>query len=160
MQDSAFGVRLLIPADAHQKALRTTKYAVMFLGLTFLAFFFSEVMMRIRIHPIQYILIGLALIIFYSLLISISEHIGFGKGYLISSVATVLLIGGYAQSVLRKRALAGLVTVILAVLYAYLYILLQLEDFALLLGSIGLFVVLAVVMYMTRKIDWYTAGSD
>lgn len=153
---SSFGVKLVLPADAYQKSVRTAKYAAMFIALTFLAFFVSEVMTRIRIHPFQYLLVGLALVLFYSLLISFSEHLSFGAGYLVSSVATLLLVSGYARAILRRRSLAVMVGSLLAVLYSYFYVLLQLEDYALLLGSIGLFVILAVVMYLTRKINWYS----
>ena len=101
----------------------------------------------------------LALIIFYTLLVSISEHLTFGAGYLISSVATILLITGYARGILGKATLSAVVGCILTILYGYLYILLQLEDYALLLGSVGLFTILAVVMYLTRKINWYAVGQ-
>ncbi|MFH0953602.1 MAG: cell envelope integrity protein CreD [Verrucomicrobiota bacterium] len=157
--DSVFGVSLVIPTDSYLKSTRTAKYAALFIALTFLAFFISETMRRIRIHPFQYLLIGLALIVFYTLLISISEHLSFGKGYLVASAATIALITGYARSVLRKQSLALLVGSLLTVLYAYLYVLLQLEDYALLLGSIGLFVILGLVMFLTRKVDWYAAGD-
>ncbi|MBU0678255.1 MAG: cell envelope integrity protein CreD [Verrucomicrobia bacterium] len=157
---SAFGVKMVIPADAYQKCTRTAKYAVMFIGFTFMAFFFSEVMKKVRVHPLQYLLIGLALVVFYTLLLSISEHLSFGKGYLVSSLATIALITGYARAILRTRILAFIVGSVLAILYAYLYVVLQLEDYALLFGSIGLFIALAIVMYLTRNINWYTVGSD
>ena len=101
--------------------------------------------------------IGLAAIVFYALLLSISEHAGFGAAYLVSAVATVGLITGYAVAILKNRTASWMVGSILAILYAYLYILLQLEDYALLMGSIGLFAVLCAVMYLTRKIDWHAA---
>lgn len=157
--DSAFGVGLLIPTDAYQKSERTAKYAAMFIALTFLAFFLSEVLLRVRLHPLQYLLIGLALVIFYTLLLSISEHLSFARGYLIASAATILLITGYAVSILRRASAAFLIGSILTILYAYLYVLLQLEDFALLLGSAGLFVILAAVMFLTRRINWYNLGA-
>ncbi|HNR95041.1 MAG TPA: cell envelope integrity protein CreD [Kiritimatiellia bacterium] len=156
---SSFGVTLVIPADAYQKAERTVKYAALFIVLTFLTLFFSEVMNRIRIHPLQYLLVGLALIIFYSLLISIAEHLGFAKGYLIASAASIGLITGYARSVLQKNSLALMVGSLLALLYVYLYVLLQLGDYALLFGSIGLFLILAAVMFLTRRINWYTPAG-
>ncbi len=160
INDSAFGVGLLIPTDAYQKSERTAKYAALFIALTFLAFFLSEVLIRVRLHPLQYLLIGLALIIFYTLLLSISEHLSFARGYLIASAATILLVTGYAVSILRRASVALLVGSILTILYAYLYVLLQLEDYALLLGSIGLFVILGAVMFLTRKINWYNLGGD
>ena len=154
--DSSFGVKLFIPIDIYQKSMRTAKYAIMFIIFTFMAFFFSEVMNKMRVHPIQYLLIGLAITMFYTLLISISEHINFDTAYLISGLAVIILIAGYAKSVLKHIYLSIMVGCILAILYAYFYLLLQLENYALLLGSIGLFVVLSLVMFMTRKIDWYS----
>lgn len=160
IKDSAFGVGLVIPTDAYRKTERMAKYAAMFIALTFLAFFLSEVLNRVRLHPFQYLLIGLALVVFYTLLLSIAEHLSFGRGYLVSSAATVLLITGYARSILKRGALAALVGAMLAILYGYLYVLLQLEDYALLLGSIGLFVILGLVMYLTRRIDWYGLNTE
>ena len=154
--DSAFGVKLFIPVDIYQKSMRTAKYALMFIVFTFMAFFFSEVMNKLRVHPIQYLLIGLAITVFYTLLVSISEHINFDTAYLISSVSVILLIAGYAKSILNNVRLSAIVGGVLLILYTYLYILLQLEDYALLMGSIGLFVVLSLIMYMTRKINWYS----
>jgi inner membrane protein len=117
-------------------------------------------MNKTRVHPIQYLFIGLAIIIFYSLLISISEHTNFDFAYIISSVAIIVMISGYAKSILKNKYITGIVAGILFILYAYLYLLLQLEDYALLMGSIGLFVVLGLVMYLTRKIDWYSIRSE
>jgi inner membrane protein len=155
LSPSTFGVSLFSPVDIYQKSMRTAKYALMFIVFTFVAFFISEVMFRLRVHPVQYLLIGLAVIVFYTLLLSISEQAGFGAAYLISAVATIGLITGYARAILRNRSVGWTVGSILSVLYAYLYILLQLEDYALLMGSIGLFAVLSAVMYLTRRIDWY-----
>ncbi|MCF8069709.1 MAG: cell envelope integrity protein CreD [Desulfobacterales bacterium] len=152
---SAFGVKLFIPVDIYQKSMRTAKYALMFIVFTFMAFFISEVMNRFRVHPIQYLLIGFSIIIFYALLISISEHLNFGGAYFISSISIVGLITGYAGSILKNTKMAVMVGGVMVVLYSYLYTLLQLKDYALLMGSIGLFVVLGLIMYMTRKIDWY-----
>lgn len=155
LDESAFGVRLFSPVDIYQKSMRTAKYALMFIVFAFMAFFLSEVIHRLRVHPVQYLLVGLAIIIFYTLLLSVSEHTSFGIAYLAASSAVLGLITAYAASILRSTAVTAMVGGILTVLYGYLYILLQLEDYALLMGSIGLFVVLALVMFMTRKIDWY-----
>lgn len=155
--DAGFGVRLFVAADVYQQSTRTAKYAMLFILLTFTTFFFSEIIDRKRLHPIQYLLIGFALLIFYSLLVALSEHIRFGLAYLISSIAVVGLITLYARRVLGSLRLTALVGGILAILYGYLYMILQLEDYALLMGSIGLFIALASVMYVTRKIDWYGA---
>ncbi|MFB6257275.1 MAG: cell envelope integrity protein CreD [Flavobacteriales bacterium] len=155
LRGSAFGVELLFPVDHYQKSLRAVKYAIMFIGLTFLTFFFSEVLNRKRIHPIQYLLIGLALCIFYTLLISLSEHFGFTPSYLIASAAIIILITSYSGSILRSKKLTALVGFLLLALYTFLFTTLQLQAYSLLLGSIGLFVVMALVMYLSRNVDWY-----
>lgn len=160
LSESTFGVKLFSPVDIYQKTNRTAKYALMFIVFTFLAFLIAEFINRLRVHPVQYLLIGLAIIIFYTLLLSISEQINFGIAYLISAGAVISLITGYAKAILKNRVVTLMVGGILAILYAYLYILLQLEDYALLMGSIGLFVVLSVVMYLTRKIDWYASPQE
>jgi len=107
------------------------------------------------IHPVQYLLTGFALLIFYTLLLSISEYIAFGLAYLIAAAAIISLITVYSFSVLPDKRKTGIVFGVLTLLYGYLYILLQLQDYALLMGSIGLFTVLASVMYLTRQIDWF-----
>ncbi|HKK47194.1 MAG TPA: cell envelope integrity protein CreD [Balneolaceae bacterium] len=156
---STFGVSLLLPVDEYQKTMRTAKYAIMFIALTFLTFFMIELLSKKVIHPLQYLLIGLALIIFYTLLLSISEYILFKFAYLIASAAIISMITIYSYSVLSDKRKTGIVFGILITLYGYLYILLQLQDYALLMGSIGLFVVLAVVMYLTRNISWFEIMS-
>ena len=158
---SRFGVELLMPVDQYQKTTRTSKYAIMFIGLTFLAFFMLEIMHKKRVHPVQYTLIGFGLVIFYSLLLSLSEHIGFGPAYWAAASAIVLLIGFYTKSVMKSSKQSLIISGILSLLYVFLYILLQLQDFALLLGSFGLFVGLAIVMFVSRNIDWYNMqGND
>jgi len=155
-----FGVGFIIPADIYQQSMRSAKYAVLFIGFTFSAFFIAEILNRRRIHPVQYLLIGFALVLFYILLISISEHLSFALAYLLATLAVISLIASYAASVLSSRRLAGIVAAILAALYGYMFVLLNLEDFALLMGAIGLFAVLAAIMYLTRGIDWYAAAAD
>jgi inner membrane protein len=140
--------------------MRTAKYALMFIVFTFMAFYISEVLNKLRVHPVQYLLIGLGIIIFYTLLLSISEQINFGVAYLISAGAVIGLITGYAKAILKKKSVTLMVGGILVILYAYLYILLQLEDYALLMGSVGLFCVLGIIMYLTRKIDWYAIHQE
>ena len=158
--DSAFGVELLIPVDEYQKTTRSVKYGIMLISLTFLIFFLVEMFNRKHIHPIQYILVGLALCIFYLLLLSLSEYINFNYAYLAASIATILLIAGYVKTVFKNNKLALMQSLILIIIYGFIYILLQLEDYALLMGSIGLFIVLAAVMYISRNIDWYGFNSD
>ncbi len=155
LYDSAFGVKLLLPIDEYQKTMRSAKYNIMFIFITFLAFFFVEVLNKKRIHPIQYLLVGFAITLFYILLLSLSEHISFNYSYLLSCVVILGLITFYAKSILRSNFLTGLMAGILALLYLFFYSLLQLQDYALLMGSIGLLVILAVIMYLSRNIDWY-----
>jgi inner membrane protein len=154
---SAFGVNLFMPVDQYQKSSRSLKYALLFIGLTFTAYFIIELLNKRSMHPIHYLLVGLALVLFYSLLLSLSEHIGFNYSYLVASFCTIFTITAYTKSVLADRIIASAVLLILSLLYGFLYVLLQIEDYALLLGSIGLFVILGLVMYLTRKIDWYSA---
>lgn len=160
LEKYAFGVDFIIPADIYQQSMRTAKYAILFIGFTFSAFFIAEILNRRRIHPVQYLLIGFALVLFYILLISISEHLSFALAYLLATLAVISLIASYAVSVLRSRRLSALVAAILAALYGYMFVLLNLEDYALLMGALGLFAVLAAIMYLTRKIDWYAAATD
>jgi len=152
---SSFGLKLLITADVYQKSIRISKYALMFIIFTFAAFFLAETINKQRVHPIQYILVGLTIVIFYVLLLSISEHINYDFAYIVSAAATTAVITAYSRAVLGNNRFAITMCGILIILYGYLYTLLQLEDYALLMGSIGLFVVLVTVMYVTRKIDWY-----
>lgn len=151
---SSFGVNLVDTVDHYQQNMRSAKYAIMFIVLTFVIFFFIELFTAKRIHPVQYILVGAALIIFYSLLLSISEHLGFAWAYIISSVATVSLITVFTSSIFNNKKHSFALTSILSGLYVFLYVILQLEDVALLIGSIGLFIILAVIMYLTAKFKW------
>lgn len=160
VQGSSFGLKLLITADVYQKSTRLSKYALMFIIFTFSAFFFSEIINKNRVHPIQYLLIGLAVILFYVLLLSISEHLNFNYAYLFSASAITLLISGYSKGILKNKYFTLTVFSLLTILYVYLFIVLQLEDYALIMGSIGLLAVLSTVMFITRKIDWYSLESN
>ncbi len=151
----AFGVSMVQPADQYDKTMRSVKYAILFIGLTFALFFIIEIMQRKPFHPVQYVLVGLALVIFYTLLLSISEYLSFDLAYLIAAVATILLISLYAQSHFKSWKTASVFAAALTLLYGFIFILIRLEDTALLVGSIGLFIVLALVMYASRKINWY-----
>ena len=153
---SSFGVRLLKPADGYQRTTRTVKYAIMFIFLTFLTFFMIEVLNGRAVHPIQYALVGSALIVFYVLLLSLSEHIPFNLSYLIASAAIIAMIVLYTRSVLGSSKLAMAVAGMVTLLYGFLFVVLQAEDYALLLGSLGLFSILGLTMYLTRRIDWFT----
>ncbi len=156
---SNFGVRLLITADEYQKTVRALKYAIMLLALTFLTLFFFEALYKKRAHPLQYILIGLSLSLFYVLLLALAEHLGFNKSYLISVVATVGLIALYSKSILKEWKPVFVESSILAFIYSFIYVILQLKDFSLLVGALGLFIILSIVMYVSRKIDWYNLNS-
>ena len=159
MKDNAFGVDFMTPVDAYHQTERAIKYGLMFISLTFLAFFLFETMKRLPIHPIQYGLVGVSLAVFFQLLISLSEHMAFVSAYITAAFACIALIGVYVSAVLRSaRRGAGFASG-LGVLYATLYALLQSEDNALLLGSLLIFGVLASVMLLTRNIDWYKVGT-
>jgi inner membrane protein len=155
LQAASFGVRLIQPADGYVKTERSVKYAILFIALTFIVFFFLEILQKRQVHPLQYLLVGFALCVFYTLLLSISEYTGFNTAYAIAAAATVSLIGLYVWGLFHSARTALGFTTALAGLYGYIYILIQLEDYALLFGSIGLFVILAILMYFSRKIDWY-----
>jgi len=159
ISESAFGTKLFYPVDEYQKSMRSVKYAVLFIVLTFIAFFLTEVINKNKLHPIQYLLAGFAVCIFYMLLISISEHAKFWIAYGISAAASISLVTLYSKSVLKSMRQAFLVGSLLIFLYAFLYVTLQLEDYALLMGSSGLLIALGLVMYVTRKTDWYTFAS-
>jgi len=153
--DASFGVNLVDTVNHYQQTMRSAKYSIMFVVLTFVVFFFVEVLSKKRIHPIQYLLVGIALILFYSLLLSLSEQIGFLVAYLIAAIATISLIVSYSYSIFKSRKETVILTIMLCLLYTFLYVILQLEDIALLIGSIGLFVVLGIIMFLSRKIKWY-----
>ncbi|GHT30404.1 cell envelope integrity protein CreD [Bacteroidia bacterium] len=154
-ESSSFGVRLVDPVDHYQQNMRSAKYALLFIILTFVVFFFIELLTKKRIHPIQYLLVAVALLLFYTLLLSISEQVGFGWAYLTASTATIGLITFYSHSIFKDKVQTGIMAFTLLALYIFLYTVLQLEDIALLIGSIGLFTALAIVMYISRKIAWY-----
>jgi inner membrane protein len=154
-----FGVKLLIPVDQYQKSMRTSKYGVLVILLTFIALFLVEITQKVRIHPFQYILIGAALIIYYTLLLSVSEHVGYNIAYAISSVATVVLISRYSATFLKKRSLTILFSLLLVIFYSFIFVIIMQQDFSLLLGSLGLFLIISLLMYFSRKINWYHEAS-
>lgn len=159
VNEAAFGVNLVIPVDEYQKSMRSAKYGVLVIALTFLIFFFVEVLNKKCIHPFQYILVGLALTLFYSLLVSLSEQIGFNAAFMVSAGATAALVAAYSQSIYKNRKLTSLTGLFLAAIYGFIFVIIQLTDLALLAGSLGLFVILALVMYLSRNVDWYGVGS-
>lgn len=159
-EDTSFDVNLVDPVDHYQQNMRSAKYAIMFIALTFVVFFFVEVLTKKQIHPIQYLLVGIALILFYSLLLSISEQVNFGIAYLIASTATIGLITAYAHSIFKNKMQTGGPAAMLCMLYIFLYVVLQLEDIALPIGSVGLFIILGVIMFFSRKINWYRQEEE
>lgn len=159
-EDASFGVNLIDPVNHYQQNMRSAKYAIMFIALTFVVFFFVEILTKKRIHPIQYLLVGIALILFYSLLLSISEQINFGIAYLVASIATIGLITAYTHSIFKNKMQTGGLAAMLCMLYIFLYVVLQLEDIALLIGSVGLFIILGIIMFFSRKINWYKQEEE
>ncbi len=155
LTESAFGVRLLLPVDRYQKTTRAAKYAILVIALTFLVFFFTEVRHRERAHPFQYILVGLALCLFYALLLAVAEHTLFNLAYWLAGLATIGLVALYSRSIFKSTRHALVTGGVLVVVYGFVFVILQLEDYALLVGSLGLFVALAITMYLSRSIDWY-----
>ncbi len=155
IESSSFGVNFKIPVEQYQQSMRSAKYAILIILLTFGAIFFTEIMNKTRIHALQYLLVGLALCLFYSLLLSFSEHVGFNPAYLLSSALTIILVGGYMFGITKKKKPSLIMSGLLAILYIYIFVLIQLETFALLAGSLGLFIILAIVMYFSKKIDWF-----
>ncbi len=158
--DYAFGLSLVQPVDNYDKTLRSVKYAILFVGLTFGFFFLFELLMGYRVHPVQYVLVGLALVIFFTLLLSISEFLGFNAAYGLSALATLTLITLYAKNLFATWKHAAMAGGFVGLLYAYIFTLIQLEDTALLAGSVGLFVLVALAMYFSRKINWYGQQTD
>jgi inner membrane protein len=154
-----FGVRLVDPVDQYLKSERAVKYALLFVALTFAAFFLFEVLGRLAVHPVQYGLVGLALAVFYLLLLSLAEHVEFAVAYGVSAAACVLLIGFYVSHVLRGWRRGAGFTTGLTGLYGVLYGLLVAEDYALLMGALLVFGLLAAVMILTRRLDWYAPGE-
>lgn len=150
----AFGTKFMVMVDEYQKSERSAKYGFLVIALTFLIFFLIQTMSKIDIHPFQYLMIGLALTMFYTLLVSISEHSDFLKAYLIAGISVVLLITLYSKSILKNMKFPTFIGISLTALYTFIYVIIQLENYALLVGSIGLFVILAIVMFVSRKIDW------
>ena len=157
---SQFGVDLVNPVDHYRMAERSVKYAGLFILLTFATLWLFEVRSGLRVHPVQFLLLGGALCLFYLLLLSLSEHIPFLAAYATASVAVVAMVAAYGYNVLGASS-RGLATgLVVALLYGYLYVLLVNEDYALLIGSVGLFAILGLIMYSTRNVDWSQVGKS
>jgi inner membrane protein len=155
IKKSGFGVDLYTPVDSYRLVERAVKYGILFIVMIFTAFFLFETLGKLRIHPLQYILVGVALCLFYMLLLALSELMSFGLAYLIGAIGSGAMITFYSASVLKGAKRAQLIALELGVIFAFLYTTLQLQDYALLLGTVGLFAALGIVMYATRNVDWY-----
>ena len=163
LNSAAMGVSFIEVADPYQSVNRSLKYVPLFVGLVFLSYFVFEVTARKRVHPAQYVLVGLAQLIFYLLLLSLAERIGFDWGFLLAGGSTVLLLSANTNWIFNSRTQGFRALVVFGLLYFFIYLLLRLEDNALLVGAVASFLAIAAVMYFTRKIDWYssiTAGGE
>jgi inner membrane protein len=154
LQPSSMGANLIIPVDGYDKTERSVKYALLCIILTFAAFFLIETIYKRNLHLLQYGLAGCALVLFYTLLLSISEYVGFNLAYLIAGVATIGLVTWFVGSIMKSGKLATFIGFVLTVVYGYIFTIIQLQDYSLLMGSIGLFVALAIIMYFSRKLQW------
>lgn len=159
LMEDTFGVYLFNSVDIYQQSERAVKYAMLFIGLIFVAFFLFEVLKGLRLHPMQYLLVGLGLSVFYLLLISLSEHLAFSQAYLLAALASTGVIGFYVSGVLHSVRHGITITAGLLLLYAMLFGILRSEDNALLMGALLLFSVLSLVMVVTRRVDWYAIGE-
>ena len=146
--------QFITPVDQYQQNERAAKYGFLVIGLTFLVFFLIQTLSKINMHVFQYFMIGIALVMFYTLLIAITEHSSFSTAYIIAGVAVVVVISLYSRSILQQKKFALFIATSLTALYAFIYVIIQLEDYALLVGSIGLFAILSAVMYFSRRIEW------
>jgi len=150
----AFGVKFILPVDQYQKTMRTAKYSILIILLTFISLFFTEMINKKKVHLLQYVLIGAAMSIYYTLLLSFTERVGFNFAYLIASVATVTLISIFIFMLLNNTKPAIIFGAILSIFYSFVYVIIQLQDLSLLFGSIGLFIIISVLMYLSAKMDW------
>jgi inner membrane protein len=159
LSSAAFGVGLYQPVSLYQQNERAGKYGVLFIALTFITFFLFEVLEKLRVHPVQYLLVGLALTTFYVVLLALSEQIGFARAYLAAAAAVVLLVAGYAASVLRTWRGGAVLGGTMMLVYGLLYGLVVSEQYSLLMGAIALLGVVGALMFLTRKVDWYAATA-
>lgn len=157
LDSASLGVSFIEVADPYQSVNRALKYVLLFVGLVFLTYFVFEVTTRKRVHPAQYVLVGVAQMIFYLLLLSLAERIGFDWAFLLAGGATVLLLSANAKWIFESRAQCLRAFLVFGLLYLFIYLLLRLEDNALLLGAIASFLAVAAVMYFTRNINWYSS---
>ena len=154
LREFSFGTKFIVVANDYQKTERTTKYGLLVISLTFVVFFIIQLTSKINIHPFQYLMIGFALLMFYTLLISIAEHSNYYKAYLIAASAVIFLISFYSKWILKSLKFSAFISLSLLALYGFIYVVIQLEDYSLLVGSIGLFVILAIIMFVSRNIEF------
>lgn len=154
LEESMFGMNLYVPVTDYQKNERAAKYAVLIIALTFMIFFFVQILNKVRIHGIQFLLVGFALCLFYVLLLSFTEHTGFNLAYLISAAMTISLVGLYVMAIFKNRKLSIANFSFLVLVYGFVFVIIQMQEYALLVGSLGLFIVLAAAMYLSRNITW------
>jgi inner membrane protein len=159
LQQSTFGVELFQPVGTYQQNERAGKYGILFIALSFVALFLFEALGRWRVHPVQYLMVGLALCTFYILLLALSEQVGFTWAYSVAAIALVGIVGGYAAAAARSRVAGAILGGLLALVYVLLYGLVISEQYSLLMGAIALLVAIAALMYLTRRIDWYGIGA-
>jgi inner membrane protein len=161
LQQSAFGVELFQPVATYQRNERAGKYGILFIAMSFVTLFLFEALGRWRVHPVQYLMVGLALCTFYVVLLALSEQIGFGWAYTLAAIAMVVIIAGYTAAAARRRAAGMQLGALLALVYLLLYGLVVSEQYSLLMGAIALLAAIAALMFLTRRIDWYglNAGS-
>lgn len=159
LQASAFGFELVVPANVYQRSERSAKYGILFIAVTFLGFFVFETVAGARLHPIQYLFVGIGLCCFYLVLLALSEHIGFGLAYLLAAAALIAIIGGYCSAILGHRRYGLMVGTLMGLIYLLLYWLVISEAYSLLVGSIFLLALLGLSMYLTRNIDWYNVNA-
>lgn len=159
-EHAGFGVELIQPVDAYRMTRRAMKYELLFTALTLGVFFLVEVFSRSRVHAVQYVFVGSALVLFYLLILSMSEHVSFTAAYIVASLGVVMLVWGYARAVFDEGSRSAVVGSALVLLYGFLFVLLAAQDYSLLMGSLGLFVVLASVMFLTRNVDWFALSEE
>src|SRR5690606_38110600 len=158
--DTTFGVKFIVPVDQYQKTMRSAKYAMLIILLTFISLFFTELLNKRKIHLLQYALIGAAMIIYYTLLLSFSEQIGFNIAYLIASLATIILIVLFLVGLLKSKKPALIFGTILSIFYSFIFVIIQLQDFSIIFGSVGLFIIFATMMYLSTKLNWETKSAS
>jgi inner membrane protein len=154
LSSDTFGVDFAVPVDYYRSTQRAAQYSAMFIFLTFAVFFFVEFFVGKPLHPVQYLLVGAGVVLHYLLLLSLAEHLAFPLAYLLAAGAIVAVVASYTQWIFHLKRATAAVAGLLSGLYGFFYTLLQMEEYSLLMGSLGLLLALAVVMYLTRNFDW------